>query len=56
MDNIFSDLTARMDDAIAEVAALAADAGMPESTFELILSAVSKRAGMIATMKSSARG
>ena len=47
MDSIFSDLTARMDDAIAEVAALAADAGMPESTSEPILAAVNKRAGMV---------
>ncbi|MEN8131863.1 MAG: type II toxin-antitoxin system HipA family toxin [Pseudomonadota bacterium] len=47
MDSIFSDLTARMDDAIAEAAALAADAGMPESTAGPILDGASKRAKMI---------
>jgi len=47
MSNIFSGLTVRMDDAIAEVAALAADAGMPESTSEPILASVNKRAGML---------
>ncbi len=47
MDDIFSGLAAQLDDAIAEVAALAADAGMPESTSEPILAAVNKRAGMI---------
>lgn len=48
MDSIFSDLAARMDDAIAETAALAAGVGMPESTSEPILAGVNKRAGMIA--------
>ena len=48
MDSIFSGLAARMDDGIAEVAALAANAGMPESTSEPILAGVNKRAGMIA--------
>ena len=47
MDSIFSGLTARLDDAIAETATLAADAGMPESTSEQILAAVDKRARMI---------
>jgi len=47
MDSIFSGLAARMDDAMAETAALAADAGMPESTTESILAGVSKRAEMI---------
>ena len=51
MDSIFSDLVAQMDTAIAEAATLAADAGMPESTSEPILAAVSKRAGMIAVRK-----
>jgi serine/threonine-protein kinase HipA len=46
IDSIFSGLTTRMDDAIAGTAALAADAGMPESTSEPILAAVSKRAQM----------
>jgi serine/threonine-protein kinase HipA len=47
MDSIFSGLAAQMDAAIAEAAALAVDAGMPESTSEPILAGVSKRAGMI---------
>jgi len=47
MDSIFSVLAAQMDAAIAEVAALAADAGMPESTSGPILASVSKRAGMM---------
>jgi serine/threonine-protein kinase HipA len=47
MDSIFSGLTARLDDAIAETANLATDAGMPESTSEQILTAVCKRAEMI---------
>ena len=47
MDSIFSDLDARMEDAIAEVATLAANAGMPEATSGPILSGVSKRAEMI---------
>ncbi len=47
MDSIFSDLAAQVDDAIAEAATLAADAGMPESTSGPILAGVSKRAGMI---------
>ena len=49
MDSIFSDLAARVDDAIEEAAALAADAGVPESTSEPILAGVSKRAGMMKT-------
>jgi serine/threonine-protein kinase HipA len=48
MNSIFSDLATRVDDAITEVAALAAGVGMPESTFIPILDGVSKRAGMIA--------
>jgi len=47
MNEIFSDLAVQMDDAIAEVATLATDAGMPEATSEPILAAVNKRAGMI---------
>jgi serine/threonine-protein kinase HipA len=47
METIFSDLTTRMEEAIAEAAALAANAGMPESTSDPILAGVSKRAGMI---------
>ncbi|NOZ53163.1 MAG: type II toxin-antitoxin system HipA family toxin [Gammaproteobacteria bacterium] len=47
MDGIFSSLAERIDNVIAEVAALAADTGMPESTSGPILVGVSKRAGMI---------
>jgi serine/threonine-protein kinase HipA len=47
MGEIFSGLVEQMDDVIAETAALAADAGMPEATSEPILAAVRKRAGMI---------
>ncbi|MEN8108721.1 MAG: type II toxin-antitoxin system HipA family toxin [Pseudomonadota bacterium] len=47
MDSIFSGLTVRIDDAIAETAALAVDAGMPESTYGPILAGVGKRVGMI---------
>jgi serine/threonine-protein kinase HipA len=47
MDSIFSSLAARMDDAIRLAAALATDAGMPESTSEPILAGVNKRAGML---------
>jgi serine/threonine-protein kinase HipA len=47
MDSIFSGLAARMDDAIRLAAALATDAGMPESTSEPILAGVNKRAGML---------
>ena len=49
MDSIFSGLTTRMEDAMAEAAAKAADAGMPESTSGPILAGVNKRAGMIDT-------
>lgn len=47
MDSIFSGLAKQMDNAIADAAALAAGAGMPESTSGPILAAVNKRAGMI---------
>jgi len=47
MESIFSDLSARMEGAIAEADALATDVGMPESTAGPILAGVSKRAGMI---------
>ena len=49
MDNIFSDVAARMNDAIAEAAALVANAGMLESSSSPILDGVNKRAGMIAS-------
>ena len=51
MESIFSDLAARMEGVIAEAAALAADAKMPESTSGPILAGVSKRAGMIGARK-----
>jgi serine/threonine-protein kinase HipA len=47
MESIFSDLATRMEVAIAEAAAQAADAGVPASTSEPILDGVRKRAGMI---------
>ncbi len=47
MDEIFSDLVARMDDAIAEVADLAEETGVPVATYEPILAGVKKRAGII---------
>jgi serine/threonine-protein kinase HipA len=47
MDNLFSDMSERMEGAIAEAAALAAEAGMPEATSTPILDGVSRRAGMI---------
>lgn len=47
MDDIFSGLAALMDDAIAEVAVLAAGAGVPESTSEPILTSVNERVGMM---------
>jgi serine/threonine-protein kinase HipA len=47
MDNIFSDLSTRAEDAIAEAESLATDAGVPESTTGPILEGVQKRAGLI---------
>jgi serine/threonine-protein kinase HipA len=47
MGSIFSDLTSRMEDALAEAAALAAEADMPDSTAGPILTGVRQRAGMI---------
>ena len=47
MESIFSELVLRVKDAIAEAAALAGDAEMPESTASPILAGVSKRAEMI---------
>ena len=40
-----------MDDAIAEIAVIATDAGMPESTSGPILVGVGKRAGIIGSLK-----
>ncbi len=47
MDSIFSDLNARMENAITEATALAVDAGMPEATLGPILEGVRKRASML---------
>ncbi len=47
MEDIFSSLIERMDDAIEKIAALAADAGVPASTTNLTLEGVSKRAKII---------
>lgn len=47
MDNLFSDLNTRIEGAISEAAALAAESGMPASTTDPILEGVRKRAGMI---------
>jgi serine/threonine-protein kinase HipA len=47
MESIFSDLATRMEGAIAEAAALAANAGIPESTAGPILAGMSKRATLI---------
>ncbi|MCY3769730.1 MAG: type II toxin-antitoxin system HipA family toxin [Gammaproteobacteria bacterium] len=47
MEDIFSSLIARMDDAIEATAALAGDAGVPASTTDLILAGASKRARII---------
>lgn len=47
MDDIFSNLVARMENALSEVADLAVDAGVPNVTSEPILDGVMKRAGMI---------
>jgi len=44
VDSIFSDLAARMENAIVEATALVVDAGMPASTVEPILAGVNKRA------------
>lgn len=51
MESIFSNLAARMEGAIAEAAALAGAAGVPESTAGPILAGVSKRARTIDTRK-----
>ena len=47
MDSVFSDLAAGMEEAIADAAALAKNAGMPESTAGTILTGVHKRAALI---------
>jgi serine/threonine-protein kinase HipA len=47
IDSIFTDLVTRTENALSEAANLAADAGMPDSTYGPILDGVSKRVGMI---------
>ncbi len=47
MESIFTDLTERMEDAIVDVTALAADVGMPESTAGPILAGMSQQTGLI---------
>ena len=47
MEDIFSSLVARMDDAIEATAALAGDAGVPASTTDSILAGISKRSRII---------
>lgn len=54
MASIFSELVARMEDAIAEASTMAANAGMPESTSGPILDGVSQRAGIIAGQRGQA--
>jgi serine/threonine-protein kinase HipA len=51
MDNLLSDMSTRIEDAITEAAALATGAGMPESTSSQILEGARKRAGMIGVAK-----
>ena len=51
MEGIFSELASRIEDAITEAAALAANVGMPESTAGPILAGVSKRARTIDARK-----
>jgi serine/threonine-protein kinase HipA len=51
MVSIFSDLVARMEGAITKAGALAAEAGMPDSTAAPILTGVRKRSGMIGSRK-----
>ena len=47
MDSIFSSLIVKMDEAIAETAALATNAGVPASITESIFAGVRKRAELI---------
>ena len=47
MDEIFANLVPQIDHAIAEVRALAVDAGIPETTYEPILAGVEKCAALI---------
>ena len=47
IDDIFSDLATRTENALSEVANLATDAGMPNATSEPILDGVRKRVAMI---------
>ena len=47
VDDILLGLASRMDDAIAEIAKLAADTGVPESTYKPVLAGVRDRARLI---------
>jgi hypothetical protein len=47
MDDIFGNLVPQIDNAIAEVRALAEEEGVPEKTYEPILAGVKKHAGLI---------
>ena len=47
MDDIFANLVPQIDNAIAEVRALAVEESVPETTYEPILAGVEKRAGFI---------
>jgi serine/threonine-protein kinase HipA len=47
MDDIFRKLVPQIDNTIAEVRALAAEAGVPETTYEPILAGVKKRVELI---------
>lgn len=51
MDDLFSDMSARIDAVLEEAAALATDAGMPEATSGPILDGLNKRAGMMGFAK-----
>ena len=47
MHDIFANLVPQIDNAIAEVRALAGEVGMPKATYEPILAGVEKRAALI---------
>jgi serine/threonine-protein kinase HipA len=47
IDSIFSELIAKLDDALDKVTLFANEVGMPKSTFEPILKMVHKRAKLI---------
>jgi len=47
MDEVFSDVVSKIDDALIKVNQLAMAAGVPQSTLEPILEGVKKRANII---------